>query len=483
MCIEVMAQTSAAAGMVEGRVLNESSGNYLNNARVSIPGTTFETNTDITGFFRLRNLPAGSVTLQVSYVGLTTETMVVRVDSDAVVTQNFSLRLGETKGADSSERVHQLDALTVAERQLSGRASALQEQKNAPNIKNVIAFDEFGEMGEGNVAEYLKYVPGLDISYSPQIPLTMSIRGMPASGTLVTIDGAVGVTTLPGVTRNFDFSNTATANIDRVEVTKTPTPDLPANAVGGSINIITKSGFSQPKPLLRYNLFATDDELGGIDAYSPSMSKVPGSDSMTSKRSIQPSFNVSYVRPINDRFAATASVSYAARQMDWRYFTPTWDRVRLVQTSNAVNNVSVFRTNKSGSASLDWRVSPDDLFTFSFQKSDQVSHVRSNTFTVNLGAGAVGDGTYSLGAATGVGTLARSYTANTQDKVTTTYGLRYKHNGSLWKIDGLFSRARGTFESVPRGNIFTSITNTNSLNGNLILRMDNLTAIEHMRNP
>src|SRR5215207_9432014 len=82
-----------AQGMIEGRVLNASSGNYLNNARISIPGTSIETSTDATGFYRLTNVPSGEVRVMVSYVGLYTESATVKVSGSGPKTQNFEMRL------------------------------------------------------------------------------------------------------------------------------------------------------------------------------------------------------------------------------------------------------------------------------------------------------------------------------------------------------------------------------------------------------
>ena len=78
-----------AQGIIEGRVLNGSSGNYLNSARVSIPGTSIETSTDATGFYRLTNVPAGEVRVMVSYVGLNTESATVNVSGAGAKTQQI----------------------------------------------------------------------------------------------------------------------------------------------------------------------------------------------------------------------------------------------------------------------------------------------------------------------------------------------------------------------------------------------------------
>src|SRR5437870_5425006 len=64
----------AAAGAIEGRVINAITGNYLNNARVTVAGTTIETFTDSFGQYRLRDVPTGDVSIQVCYTGLAPQT-------------------------------------------------------------------------------------------------------------------------------------------------------------------------------------------------------------------------------------------------------------------------------------------------------------------------------------------------------------------------------------------------------------------------
>src|SRR4051812_5860668 len=61
----------AATGVIEGRVLNVTSGDYLNNARVVIEGSSTDAFTDRFGHYILAGVPAGQVTLRVSYTGLT----------------------------------------------------------------------------------------------------------------------------------------------------------------------------------------------------------------------------------------------------------------------------------------------------------------------------------------------------------------------------------------------------------------------------
>ena len=114
----------------------------------------------------------------------------------------------------------------------------------SPNLRNVVSFEEFGDLGEGNVGEFLKFVPGIQVSMAPAIPTDASIRGMPSGGTILKVDGLELASDNPSV-RAAGFTSSNTANIDRVEITKVPTPDMPANAIAGYLNLISRRGFDR----------------------------------------------------------------------------------------------------------------------------------------------------------------------------------------------------------------------------------------------
>jgi outer membrane receptor for monomeric catechols len=74
----------------------------------------------------------------------------------------------------------------------------------------------------------------------------------------VTIDGGeVASSASFGGGRNIELGALRLNNISRIEVTKVPTPDLPANAQGGMINAISKSGFERRDPQLSYRAYST----------------------------------------------------------------------------------------------------------------------------------------------------------------------------------------------------------------------------------
>jgi hypothetical protein len=72
------AQT-AAIGLVEGRVSNPGTGEFLELARISIEGTALETLTDATVQYRLANVPAGAVRVRAFRTGMVPDTRAVTV--------------------------------------------------------------------------------------------------------------------------------------------------------------------------------------------------------------------------------------------------------------------------------------------------------------------------------------------------------------------------------------------------------------------
>ena len=124
-------------------------------------------------------MPAGEVRLNAAFTGLAAQSTVLTIPAGAVVQKDFDLALARTE-PEVEKGVVKLSAFTVQERELTGQAVALHEQRTAPNIKNVVAIDV--DTGEGNVGEFLKYIPGIVMEQSPQTPQFANIRGMPASG-------------------------------------------------------------------------------------------------------------------------------------------------------------------------------------------------------------------------------------------------------------------------------------------------------------
>ena len=480
LAVAVLVRSAAAepaTGAIVGRVVNLASGNGLNRARVAVQGTTLETVTDEVGEFRLPSVPVGDVHVTVAFLGMESAAAATRVLADQEVRRDFSLMLAGQAAAGN--KIVQLDVYTVAERELSGQAIALQERRSAPNIKNVISLEEFGDMGEGNVGEFLKFVPGVSMSYNPQTPQSAGIRGMPATGTIVMANGSEMASSQDG-TRTFDLGLSASGNVDRVEVSKVPTPEMPANAIGGTINIISKTGFSRSKPLLSYNAFLTNNALNGPGDIKPSLRRQEGPDPKTSVPYSQPAFNLAYIHPLNRQLAFTAALSRAPRYSDFQYLFSVWDRVRGLETQNRPGTLILTEQRDLAAISVDWKPADRHLVQAGFQGSNQTVFTRQFHLTTTVGANATGGPTFSQGSPAAVGNISQVFNTWTgQYKTLRHTTLNYRFDGTKWKVDANAAHSLGGLRRKDtEDGFFNNITTT--LTG-LVVRYEGIDAIGQQR--
>lgn len=422
------------AGSVEGRVINLANGEALGNARLRIEGTTLEVLTDASGQYRFPSVPAGAVAVTVSYSGFETTTQRTQVTPGQVVSLDYSLPLLNLAG----ERIT-LEQFTVTENALTAEALAINEQRVADNLKNVVAFEEFGNMGEGNPGEFLKYVPGVSVTFGPAIALEATVRGMPPIGTLVLEEGNE-IASSNG-DRNFELTGAATGNIERIEVTKSPTPDMPANAIGGSINIIGKSGFSSRKPELTYSVYYTVNDLKDYpNSKRFTFDRRIANTGGASARPIQPGIDLTYKLPVNKKFALTASASASKRYYNMDYNTTTWNHNRLALVSYVKNNTIQLYDKKLLSLAADWRVTKEGTLRAKVQYSSEDSYTTQSSFTTNFNTNVVGDRDSSqTTGATGVMTPGAA--AFNFYRTTVNSSVSYVHAGDVWRIDGSISRS------------------------------------------
>lgn len=117
------AQTPAT-GAIEGRVFDPRRGEYLEDARLTIEGTTLTTLSDNTGGYRLAGVPAGTAKLQVFCTGLGTQTELVAVAPSQTVQRDITLG-GTGRRASDPGAVVRLDQFVISSsREMDGAAVA-----------------------------------------------------------------------------------------------------------------------------------------------------------------------------------------------------------------------------------------------------------------------------------------------------------------------------------------------------------------------
>ena len=447
----------AATGTIAGRVLDASTGRYLNNAQVTIAGTNRTTRTNEYGEYHFDNVPAGEVNVEAFYSGLGRQTAAATVVAGQSVTQDLQF------GSDTGPVV--LETFTVAGARDTNVASiAVNEQRFSPNIKNVIETDAFGDVAEGNVGEFLKFLPGITVDYVAADVRTVSVRGFGPGFTSVMVDGFRMASASSGAgNRAFEFEQVSINNASRVEVTKVPTPAMPASALGGAVNLIGKNAFERKGAQFNYRLsFNMNDE--DLDFFS----KTPGPGRKETYK-VLPGFDFDYTLPINDNlgFVITGLTSNQFNeqhrsQKNWNFAQAGATETNPYLMSYVMQDGPKNSFRDSVSFKADWRISPRSAMWIGYQANYYKSFFGNRNITWNVGTNAVPSpasgsplswGSDFTNGATGRGSVNRGSSFRDKLGATGAFMAKYRYNGADWDFDaGLsYAASRTWYRDIERG--------------------------------
>ena len=222
-------------GRVTGKVSNSATSFFLEGARVQAADGK-SVSTDHNGIYAI-TLPAGVSKLTVYYTGLTPHEITVDVPANGQLVRDVEL----------TSSIYTMEKFNVSSGR-EGTALAITRQQQAPNVKNVVAADNFGNIANGNVGELLQQLPGISAIYLDGEVRSVMIRGIDPGLNTVSMDGLPRASVNSpgnGLARAYEFEQTSLGMIETIEVTKAPTPDMPASSIGGNINMVTKSAFDR----------------------------------------------------------------------------------------------------------------------------------------------------------------------------------------------------------------------------------------------
>lgn len=241
--IGINSVSAQAPGSITGQVSNAGTGAYLEGAVVTLEPGGATTLTSREGRFTFPQVPAGSHELTIAYTGLDSQTISVHVDAGTAVAQDVRL----------TSQIYQLEKFVVpGERE--GNALAVTMQRIAPNIKNVLSADAFGNIADQNLGNFLLRLPGIGTEKSEGEIYRVQVRGVNADLNAVTIDGTRAASgSTRGLSRGFEIDKVPADFIESIEVTKAPTPDMDADSIGGAVNLKTKSAFDRRERVIAYS--------------------------------------------------------------------------------------------------------------------------------------------------------------------------------------------------------------------------------------
>ncbi len=281
-------QPAVAQGTVTGIVTNAATGRALEGARVVLQGTGRATFTDKEGAYRFFDVSAGRIVVTISYTGL--DSMDLPIDVAAGSTSR--------RDAGLTANIYTLSKFVVAgERE--GNALAITIQRQSTGVKNVVSTDAFGSLG-ANPADLLARLPGVQGETDGSAIRYVRIRGLDYNLNSITLDGnRVANAASAGSSREFQFTQIGADSIGRIEVIKSPTPDMDADSIGGAVNMVSKSALDSKGRRL-------GGQLGAIYRIQPGFGQPP-------KRA----YAVSYSEVFGEKFGV--SFNYGNRS----HYSPT----------------------------------------------------------------------------------------------------------------------------------------------------------------
>ncbi len=218
----------AQTGKISGTVSDKKTGETLIGVTVKIKGTTKGVSTDVDGKYILQAMANGKYTLEFSYVGYQTkEVSDVEVKSPSVTSLNIVLN--EAGGQNLGEVV------VKASFKQESINSLYAKQKNSAVISDGVSSDQIKKSPDRNTSDVLKRVSGATVQDNKFVV----IRGLSDRYNNASLDGGSLPSTEPN-RKAFSFDIVPSNLVDNLIISKTATPDLPADFTGGSIQILTK---------------------------------------------------------------------------------------------------------------------------------------------------------------------------------------------------------------------------------------------------
>ena len=467
-----------ATGTIEGHVLNADSGDSVENARVTVEGTALETLTDVTGRYRLTNVPAGPVQVRVLRTGVAVRTLAVTVAASGTTQQDFSLT-ALRRTAAGGETVKLDEFVVASSKEMGNAAIAINTQRFAANQMHVVAADEFGGAAESKVGEVLKSLPGVSMTLGGGgEPYQVSLDGVPAENVPVTVGGFSLASSGTGTVRTVGLHQIAINTISRIEVLNTPTPESSGASLAGSVNLVPLNAFERAKPF--YSLSA----LVSMRDEERSLRRTPGPTREPTLK-IRPGFEFTGVVPVNKRFGFTISASASTlyrlqnlSQSTWRgtgavtngpaatatFPDTTPDKPYL--TEYGVRDGGAMVTAAAFGATLDFQLSRNDQVSVSLQWA--FSDYALTQRVMNFFVGRVAPGNFtptSTRGFAGAGEIRINNTINGLGGNLYMPTFTYRHNGPVWQAEAGagVSQSMRWRKDATNGNFFNSIARRQNL--------------------
>lgn len=223
----------AQKGTISGKVMDPKLKEPIIGASVVVLTNGQGTTTDFDGNYTLENVPVGEHQIEISYISFATKI----VKATVVKNKNVEVNI------DLAEDVKVIDAVEVtADRVTNTNAAVILELKKVDNIAVGVSENQIKMSQDRDAGQVIKRLAGVSI----QNDRFVNIRGMAERYNVVLLNGIITPSSEIDV-RAFSFDMLPSSAIDRMQVFKTASADMPGDFAGGVIKIFTKSQVEENK--------------------------------------------------------------------------------------------------------------------------------------------------------------------------------------------------------------------------------------------
>ena len=191
---------------------------------------------------------------------------------------------------------------------------AIRAKRESEIVGEFLSSDDIGQQPDYNIADSFRRLPGVQTVFDEDEGRYVSVRGLNPSYTLGSLDGSTMATAERGG-RQLNMESIPSTAVKRLEVVKSRTPDSDGNAIGGTVNLVTRSPFDHIGLYAAGNLF-----VGTSDSQ-----EIPGEGY---NRSNDDSLNFRFDGTVSttfgaaDEFGVLLSVNYSQKHRDQERILP-----------------------------------------------------------------------------------------------------------------------------------------------------------------
>lgn len=251
---------AAADARIEGRLTASAKGVALQGGKVRIEELNLETLSQRDGRFVFAGIQPGTYTIAVNYIGANSIRRTLVVEDEKTTTADFTI-------VPANPDIENIIVIGQA----AGINKALNRQRTADNIVTAVSADAIGQFPDTNVSEALQRLPGLSIERDQGEGRYVRVRGLGPDFNAVTING-VSVPSPDSDRRAVALDVIPSDLLENLIVTKSLTPDMDANSLGGSIEVQSLSAFDREG--LFYQLTAEGSYDDNTEETSPKLALI-----------------------------------------------------------------------------------------------------------------------------------------------------------------------------------------------------------------